>query len=373
MKLLHETSRNLMNRPADEHFGSMREIMDDAEQSRVRSTSVDAEIDRSLFHVQDDRVLWDVDAIDRPLRLSHFAMSQLATMTGMAMRTAGGLVDKGRSDLMAQCLNVLLERNGDKRHIFYEDRGGDTYHLRSVNGTSYSRIYDAEVLRAINEWLLPSGMIPALPTMNTNANRDNIMGNNKPALFRGEQDSHCFFYSDKDPDDGLGGMRLGLMFTNSEVGTSSFKWSTFYFRDMCANFLIWGVQGVKQKRVIHRGNVRPRWNEFKRDIQTIYANAMARKGEDIARFERAAATAFAGDSSPTQNNRDSAAKRLNKSFGMSAKAAHAVVESALNPINGGDLSVWSIANGITWNAKETTRAGQMIDDSAIARKLLLTV
>jgi hypothetical protein len=374
MTMLHETSNNLMRRPADEHFADMRSIMAHANAAKARSHEVETNLDMGLFTETDGKLAFDVDGVNKPFDLSNWSLNQIATLTGLPMRAIEAITEKGRMDLVAQNLNVLLPRNGEARKVFYEDRGGDTYHLRSINGTTYSRLYDAEVLQAINEWLLPAGLIPALPTMNTDAQRNNIMGNNKPALFRGERDSHCFFYSDQNPgDDGLGGLRLGLMFTNSEVGTSSFKWSTFYFRDMCANFLIWDASRIKRKRVIHRGNIAPKWHEFQHDIRTIYNDAMARKGEDLLTFETAAKTMFAGDGSMTEDNKAKAAQRLNKSFGMSAKASKAAIEAATMPINGGNLSFWSVANGVTWNAKETSRAGQMVEDSAVAQKVLLAV
>lgn len=373
--LLTETSSNLMRRPADEHFASMAHIIAHANTAKARSHEADVNFAMGLFTVQDDKLEFDVDGINKPFDMSNWSLNQLATLTGLPMRAIEAIAAKKRMDLVAQNLNVLLPRGIENdRKVFYEDRGGDTYHLRSINGSAYSRIYDADVLHAINEWLLPAGMVPALPTMNTDAQQNNIMGNNKPALFRGERDSHCFFYSDQNPgDDGLGGMRLGLMFTNSEVGTSSFKWSTFYFRDMCANFLIWDASRVKAKRVIHRGNIAPKWNEFQRDIQTIYANAVSAQGADMDRFQRAAQTVFAGDGSPTRDNKGKAAERLNKQFGMTGKAAKAAVDAALMPINGNDLSFWSVANGVTWTAKETSRAAQMVEDGMVAKKILLAV
>ncbi|MEN8151833.1 MAG: hypothetical protein ABFS86_18610, partial [Planctomycetota bacterium] len=53
-------------------------------------------------------------------------------------------------------------------------------------------------------WLLGSGFVPAVPTINTDAFGTNVMGNTKPALFRSDRDMFSFFYSDQDPgDDGF--------------------------------------------------------------------------------------------------------------------------------------------------------------------------
>src|SRR5262249_16799483 len=69
---------------------------------------------------------------------------------------------------------------------------------------------------------------PAMPTVNTDEKGTNLLGNTKPALFRSDRDSFAFFYGDKAPgDDGLGGMRKGIVVYNSEVGAKSFGFSTF--------------------------------------------------------------------------------------------------------------------------------------------------
>ena len=124
--------------------------------------------------------------------------------------------------------------------------------LRAVTSDRYERVWDADVYDQVDRWLLPNGFIPAVPTINTDAQGTNILGNTKPALFRSDRDSFAFFYGDKSPgDDGFGGLRRGVVVYNSEVGAKSFGFSTFYFREVCANFLIWDATGVKARRARH--------------------------------------------------------------------------------------------------------------------------
>ena len=73
------------------------------------------------------------------------------------------------------------------------------------------------------------------------AARTNAKGNTKPALFRSDRDSFSFFYSDRTPHDPFGGLRKGVMVFNSEVGAKCLGFATFLFRDVCSNFMIWGV------------------------------------------------------------------------------------------------------------------------------------
>jgi len=102
----------------------------------------------------------------------------------------------------------------------------DGIHLRAITSDRYERVWDADVLEEVDRWLLGSGFVPAVPTINTDDYGTNAQGNNKPALFRSDRDLFAFFYSDKDPgDDGFGGLRKGVMVFNSEVGVEELRLS----------------------------------------------------------------------------------------------------------------------------------------------------
>jgi hypothetical protein len=376
-KLLNEASSNLFNRPPDEHFGSMQEIMDHATNAMNRSREVVVDQDKLYFCNTHNDIGLVVDQDDTGMVFpNNYMLTQFATEAGIPMKSLNRLSEDGDLDLTVKVLNKLMARQGDERKLFIESQNDAGDIGRSVNGTGYTRLYDAVALGEVNRWLLPVGYIPALPTMNTDEQQNNIMGNNKPALFRGDRDTFCFFYhSDDSPSDDLGGMRQGIMVWNSEVGAKSFGWSTFYFRDMCANFLIWGASNQQTRKFVHRGNIwdAKRWGEFQLDIQRLYEESEKRRGKDLEVFAKAAQTAFAGDGSATDANKSLAKEYLNNKFRLSGKRAEAIVKAALNPVNGGDLSVWSIVNGVTWDSKETTRVSQMVGDSAVVSKILATV
>src|SRR5690606_4567040 len=158
---------------------------------------------------------------------------------------------------------------------------------------------------------LPDGrFVPAVPTINTDALGTNIRGNTKPALFRSDRDSFCFFYSEKRPDDdGLGGMRKGIFVHNSEVGSKAFGFGSFYFREMCSNFLIWDATQVKRRRAIHKGSLTNVWKDFK--LELIEARGEV---EPLAMeaFCRASETPFVDDGSASSRNMELAAERLTK-------------------------------------------------------------
>ena len=226
-------------------------------------------------------------------------------------------------------------------------------------------MFDADVLEEVNRWLLGSGFIPAVPTINTDEFGTNVMGNTKPALFRSDRSCFCFFYSNKAPgDDGFGGLRKGVMVWNSEVGARSIAYQTFYFRDMCANFLIWDATGIKNRRARHTGRVKHVVREFHEDLVRISAD-MTTAEYDV--FAKAKETRFVPHG--TDEHAD-VIKRLNKEFKVSEADAREIVELAYLEENPGDVSVWGIVNGITSAAKGHAYAESRTRVGSLAGRVL---
>ncbi len=290
-----------------------------------------------------------------------WSISQIAA----SCRVPVYVLEQLRTDTAVRVLNETYPRSELSERLALVEHG----RLRALTSSAYSRLWDVHVLGEVHRWLLPDGrFVPALPTINTDEVGSNVRGNNKPALFRGDRDSFAFFYSSKRPgDDGLGGLRKGIVVHNSEVGARSFGYETFYFREMCANFLIWDARQVVRRRAIHKGSLDRVFREFKLDL--IEASAEIEQ-QELDVFRRAAVAPFAGDGSPTQANRESAEERLQREFGATRSVARRAVEAALSPENPGNLSLWGIANGITSVAKQEAWAGSMADLSVQAGRVL---
>src|SRR5439155_12859540 len=156
----------------------------------------------------------------------------------------------------------------------------------------------------------------------------NILSNTKPALFRSDRDSFSFFYGDKEPgDDGLGGLRKGIVVFNSEVGAKSFGFSTFYFREMCANFLVWDASGVEHRRARHTSAVRDLFREFREDLQEIGA-VLTTAELDV--FEKARTTRFVPQG---PSEREDAVRRLVRDFRLPEADALEVADLVRSPEN----------------------------------------
>jgi hypothetical protein len=338
----------LFRRPAEQHFASFKDLRDDAAKQRQRSRELEAR-DLNVLFGESGEVYFG----DSAVRPTHYSLSQLAA----AARVPMAVLERLEVPTRASVLNQTFERSRRFRIGLCDGNS-----LRAVTSDRYERVWDEEILDAVDRWLLPSGFIPALPTMNTDAARTNARGNTKPALFRSDRDSFSFFMSEETPRDAFGGLRKGVVVFNSEVGAKSLGFATFLFRDMCANFLIWGATGVVERTARHTSAVRELFGEFDQVLRSI-ANQVSPL--EYAQVERAAKTDFVAGKDP-----EAAKARLVKEFGVPAKHVDDVLEAVFLPENPQEFTHWGVANGLTSVAKDLPYAEDRVDLSRIAGAVL---
>jgi hypothetical protein len=348
--LLHQAHADLFRRPPEQHFESFVALRTDAADQRRRCREVEARNTAVLFGAEGD-----VYFGEHAVQPTHFSLTQLAAAAKVPMPVLARL-DVGTR---ASVLNQTFERN---RRFRIGLADGDS--LRAVTSDRYERVWDEELYDAIDRWLLPSGFVPAVPTMNTDVAHTNAMGNTKPALFRSDRDSFAFFYSEKDPTDAFGGLRKGVVVFNSEVGAKCLGYATFLFRDMCSNFLIWGATGFCERTARHTSQVRETFKAFDAELRSI-SNEVS--STEYSVIDRAAKTLFVAG-----NDKKAAEERLIKQFKVSPKIAPDVVDAVFLPENPSELTHWGVVNGLTSVAKALPYADDRVELSRFAGQLLAT-
>jgi hypothetical protein len=355
MTVLTIVQRELFSRPPEDHFESFEALRADAAGQKSRCSTLDAKDDRILFSEDGGHVHFG----EATLRLTHYALAQLASMAKVPMP----VLERLDGDTRAKVMNRCFPRNHRYRTALVD---GDS--LRAVTSDRYERVFDADVLDEVDRWLLPNGFLPAKPTVNTDSRGTNILGNAKPALFRSDRDSFSFFYGDRSPgDDGFGGLRKGIVVFNSEVGAKSFGFSTFFFREMCSNFLVWDATGVQARRSRHTSAVRDVVREFREELKEAGATLTTR---ELDAFERARTTRFVPAGS---GEREEAVRRLVRDFRMAEADAIEAADLVRSPENPGEFTAWGVANGITSAAKALPYAGDRAEFSQIAGAVLAAV
>jgi hypothetical protein len=381
MQLLSDASRQLYSRPADEHFESHEAIKADAKRAVETGSEVDCSELIVLPRELDDPVGPFRLQLDdgRTVTPNHYSMSQLCGLAKLPMGGIRRVVPKTAAQALNESLRYIdpdaIEEDEGPRGIrlLLETTDG-VDRVRSITSQGYSRVWDWQWLQEVERWLLPRGYTPALPTINTDERQTNIMGNSKPALFRGDRDSFAFYYTEKDAGgNDFGGLRRGFMVWNSEVGHRSIGYCTMLFRDMCANFLIWDAANVDKQRRIHRGDMQPFFLQMQRAMSELSREL---EPVELQKIELAIQTAFAGDGSPTDANKETAAKRLTRQFRLTKSLAAATVDSALIPENITEqvpLSYFSVANALTWEARDSRYASSMVELGNTQKDILQAV
>jgi len=355
MAELMNASDQLVTRPADEHFASFRDMQKAARTDQANHREVELPLTDLRFTSLDGTLRVMRKEGGHTYGLTHYSFGQICQAVGSrreflgsrlslpvavtALNDAVQHVDDGAAKLLLGTVtNSRLETAEPV--------------LRAITSPGYCRVWDADLLNEVNEWLLPNGFTPALPTINTDAQRNNILGNNKPCLFRGDRGTFSFYMTpEKDNQDGHGDrpVRRGVIVGNSEVGQRSLWTKRFVLDEMCANFIIWGAKVVKTQRIIHRGSSdRNLLRRFRTELRQC-TPGLAKQEIEILR--KANKTFFA----PSTKE---AAARLAKQFGLTEAFAQQALAAATDAENRGTKALthaW-IANGVTSAAKATGNA-----------------
>jgi hypothetical protein len=388
-------NRLMFHAPDEAKFKDFASIREHASAQRKRSKELEVDLSKFLFAHKDGRDFVMVDDYD--LRLTNLFYKQVAQEAGVRIEILEQLKPATRINV----LNELWEpwRLGRKdvqgndispeRKLLVETNDLGLLDVRAMNGARYERLWDDEVFAEVDRWLLASGWSPAYPTFNIDPATP-VEGRPK-ALIRTDRYSFTFYFTEpkfkagdgfstqkasgmtgsadiaaaqgfppppsamagKPPangdlsdvarraeSDGLGGLRKGLMVYNGETGHKSFGWQMFLFRNVCSNFNIWDLAEGRTKRVRHTKSVRDAFAVFQEDCKNLSG---ALSDQEYSFLAKAAQTEFAKED-------EDAIKRLNR-LGVTNANARASVEAAHEEINGGNLSVWSVVNGMTWHAK----------------------
>jgi hypothetical protein len=357
MTNLMTASSNLKNRPADEHYSSMANLLSAARRDAATFRAVDTDVANLEVATNDGDLMLVSKRASAGYRLTNHSLSALCQLVGARTQFITSLTPK----VAAIAMSDALSRVGGSVKVHLGTFTGDSLQqgpvvARGLTSTGYSRFSDADLLGEADEWLVGSGFEAARPTKNTDSQRNNIMGNAKPALFRGDRDSFCFFMHEE-RSEGAGGrpIRRGVIIENSEVGASSVWIRSFIFDDLCANFIIWGAQQIQVYRGIHRGD------RLQRDVRAHLRSLMPTvTAKELDILHAAAAKTFAPDA-------DTAVERLIKEFELSEERAKVAVMLASANENRGvaPLSYAGIGNGVTSLAKSTTRASTLVEVAQI--------
>lgn len=260
---LMTASNQWATRPGDQRFTSLAALRDSVNSRRMRSRSVDVDVNR--IHVTAGADTIEINNVIAPSEPSHWAFSQFAGLLGAPANYLRSLP----KPLLVDCLNAGIKsapRDAVKfMTIANPDNGLNT--LQAVTSPTYGRIWDADVVDGVQRIVDRSGgkfHNPSAYKIDTSKpGFSGLSRETEPSgLFASDRDVFCFMID--------GGSRLdagprakmnrGFFCWNSEVGAKTFGLSTFLFNEVCGNLIVWGATEINTLLIRHTKNAPTRFD-----------------------------------------------------------------------------------------------------------------
>lgn len=347
---LYQAHRQWVKRPRDERFASLDELLRvtsarkqaaHESHSEVRDLSLIIEGDNFAINHQQPRAY-----------LTHWSFGQLC-------RAAGAPAEYLRKlpiQLVSTCLEYGIKRSNEKCKLLLSEQSGTSpaRQLRALTGPQYGRIWDAEVVGEIIEATRDSGWrVPE-------ARRS--YGSENAGLYASDRDVFVFLVSAEEPIE-IGDAKLGRGFFcwNSETGSATFGLMTFLYNFVCGNHIVWGVEQVRELRIIHRADGPRRFVAEALPQLNRFVESRADKQRIIDTVSRAMQQSVGKDQDEVW-----------QWFKDKPFARKEVVRAWETAISEGETagSLWGMLQGFTSNARRYAHADCRVDLESRAGRLL---
>ena len=255
-------SSEWFSRPADQRYLSLSElahtVRDRAERSRTRV------VESALIHVEANRSDSEklglvLPGTDMPIAPTHWSFGQLASLVGAPAAYLRHLP----AALAAINLQYGLTSNRAEQIKTFET-DNDRVELRAVTGPDYGRIFDHELVEAVQRiagngtgdtrWKVPGVLDWSTGIYNPRVD----ITKDTTTLYASDRDVFVFLVDDRNPieagrlPDGSPDLYFrGFYCWNSEVGAKTLGMASFYLRAVCQNRNLWGVEGFEEITIRH--------------------------------------------------------------------------------------------------------------------------
>ncbi len=357
MKASHEWA----TRPADQRFASLREMLRATLVQAHNSTETTEVLDNCEIVVGSDGNLLLKTRHSGELAMSFWAFDQIARNIGSNARYMRQLVTGGKVEPERAAFNMnqdIARAGGDlgKSTLYIQNIGKPK--LMSSTSTKYTRLYNHAMTSAIidlgDDWRL----LPARPARADDPNArpataedigtSSRMQIGEPCVpsgaYASAQNAFIFVVNEKMAlDDGMSGLKLGFFVENSEVGERAWVITTFLYREVCGNHIVWDASQIKTFRMKHMGdNLEGRMREQIRKQIELYANTDLKLAQDRI---RKAMSMFIGNDLEEVSNNLFARKELKLTRGT-IESAYEVGEQHVDT-DGNPRTAWGFANALT--------------------------
>jgi hypothetical protein len=358
-------------RPADERYLSLSELFaavrGRAGRSRTRiaeSAAIRVEGSRG----DAERLALMLPGKDLPIAPTHWSFGQLASLVGapaaylrqLPAPLAGINLQYGLNSHRAELVKTLEVEDG-------------RVELRAVTGPDYGRIYDHELVAAVQRiagdgtgdtrWKVPGVLDWSTGIYNPRLD----VTRDTSTLYASDRDIFLFLVDDLNPieagrlPDGSPDLYFrGFYCWNSEVGAKMLEVASFYLRAVCQNRNLWGVEDFEEITIRH--------SKF---AASRFAHEAA---PALARFADSSAVSFVNGIKAARERivarTDEERNEFLRRRGFSQTETAKVIETVLAEEGRKPESIFDFVQGITAVARNKPHQDARLDLEARAKKLL---
>lgn len=360
MSNLMECSHQWATRPMDQRFLSLEELRDHVA-TRKQNSWTSAKYGRQIQvipYAGDLRIQMSTQHGEKVCTPTNWGFTQLTSYAGTPAAYLRKLATQPDGpELAAINLQFGLDKMAIRDEALVLGHGNGNSDLRAVTSTSYGRIWDLQVVDAVNkvnsdgQWKIPAATYAA-----TNPKR-------ATTLYASDRDVFIFLVNEskrikfKDRE-----LYRGFYVWNSETGSQTFGLCTFLYDFVCDNRTIWGAANVQELKIRHTGGAPERFAwEGRRQLQN-YANLD--DSATVLTLEKAYDYRVAED--------DKGIESWLSKRGFTSAQASSIVQTA-KAEEGEARSLWQIVNGVTAYARSIDHTDVRIDLEKKAGNLLNVV
>ncbi|MBA3897373.1 MAG: DUF932 domain-containing protein [Sphingomonadaceae bacterium] len=364
-------SSEWFSRPDDERFMSLDDLMASvrgrAERSRTRTVE-SAAVRVKASRDNPERLDLMLPGSDIPVAPTHWSFGQLAALVGapaaylrqLPAPLAGINLQYGLTSHRAEQVKTLETDDGRTE-------------LRAVTGPDYGRIYDHELVAAVQRiagngtgdtrWKVPGVLDWSTGIYNPHVD----VSRDTTTLYASDRDVFLFLVDDLNPieagklPDGSPDLYFrGFYCWNSEVGAKTLGMASFYLRAVCQNRNLWGVEDFEEISIRHSKYAANRFAHEAAPALTRFADSSPLPFVNGIRQARERIVAHSDD-----DRADFLRKR-----GFSKAETARIIERVLAEEGRKPESVFDFVQGITAVARDKAHQDARLDMEGRAKKLL---
>ena len=364
-------SSEWFSRPADERYLSLselaRSVRDRADRSRTRV------VESALIHVEanrndPERLALILPGTDTAIAPTHWSFGQLAGLVG----APAAYLRQLPAALAAINLQYGLTSNRAEQIKTLETDDGRT-ELRAVTGPDYGRIFDAELVEAVQRiagngtgdtrWKVPGVLDWSTGIYNPRVD----ITKDTTTLYASDRDVFLFLVDDLNPieagrlPDGSPDFYFrGFYCWNSEVGAKTLGMASFYLRAVCQNRNLWGVEDFEEISIRHSKYAA---NRFAHEAAPALANFANSSPLPFVNGIKAARERIVAR---TDEDRTDFLRRR----GFSKAETGTIIDTVLAEEGRPPESIFDFVQGITAVARDKPHQDARLDMEGKAKKLL---